>query len=189
MYADHVPLLAEHARTPSGFADIVSFAIATQNQRFYLVERIMCGLRAGEEMRQLTRAQQLGIAFVRQHARRFMPSRCVDTNKALRVLLELPQISYVKAGFILQMCGYEIACLDVHNCRAAGINAKALSRIPACAELLHARVEMYIMVCHVLGGAEYLWDSWCGLIATKYPRQFRSADEVSAYHVQCVKGL
>ena len=190
MYDTHMPLLAKHAGTPAGFADIVTFAIAAQNQHFYRVRSILQELRKTQTSPYLSKRQHSGITFVRHHASLFMP--CTETEsigEALRRVLELPSVGFIKGGFILQMCGYNIGCLDRHMCSVTGLSPSVFNHIPASTEGLTCRIANYIATCHAFGGSEHLWNSWCALIAQKYPSHFADADAVSAYHVLCIMGV
>lgn len=129
--------------------------------------------------------QKYGIAHIQQHAQKYLPlPGC--TLSAMRRMVELPSIGVVKAGFVLQMLGYAVGCLDRHHLQLAGLDSRIYSRIPTSADALTLRLQTYIATCERLGGAAYLWNSWCSLIAMKYPGHFVSAEAVSAYHVRCV---
>ena len=187
MYAEHVPLMKAHGQTPSGFADIVTFAIVTQNQHFYRVKPILERMRSHglEFCSMLTRRQKASIAHVQTEAADVLPlPPC--TREALRCLVELPSIGIVKAAFVLQLLGYPIGCLDVHNMRIAGLARHVFDHIPTKAEGLSQKFRTYMDTCTALGGAEFLWDRWCHVVALKYPKWFPSANHVSAYHVDCI---
>jgi hypothetical protein len=189
MYIDHVPILARHGTTPAGMADLIVFAICTQNQHFFRVRGIMDYLRAEgiTTCTQLTGRQQRGIMWAQAHTAALCPLPSC-TLEAMRRLIELPGIGIVKAGFILQMLGYNIGCLDVHNLRLAGLSPAAFKHVPTNTEGLTLKLRTYLATCASLGGTAHLWDQWCTLIACKYPRHFPTADAVSAYHVICVTG-
>ena len=187
MYAEHVPLLTLHGQTPSGFADIVTFAIATQSQRFYNVKLLLSrvhtdGLSACTMLRG---RQKAGILHTHNAAEDLLPLPPCPFQ-ALRTLLEIPAIGIVKAGFILQMLGYQVGCLDMHNLRIAGLSRRAFDGIPTSTEGLTHKLQTYLDTCHALGGAGYLWNQWCRVIAFTYPKHFASAYSVSAYHVDCI---
>lgn len=188
MYEKHVPILTQYGQTSDGFADIVVFAICTQNQRFYNVAGMLKTLHVDgvAACRKLTLRQKDAIVYAYRHAGDLQQTLPACTVDAMRVLVELPGIGIVKAGFILQMLGYPIGCLDVHNLRLAGLAPKVFARIPASAEGLTHKIHVYRDVCHTLGGAERLWDDWCTLISLKYPRWFPTAEHVSSYHVACI---
>lgn len=190
MYSEQVPTITQYARTPQGFADVVTFAITTQNQHFYHVKSIMQVIHdyGVDAPTQLNKRQKYAIAHIKMHASKYvyLPSCPLA---AMRRLVELPSIGIVKAGFILQMLSYPgIGCLDVHNCRNAGLSRNIFSRVPTSTENLMQRLQVYLSTCQILGGAAYLWDSWCEHIAAKYPAHFENAEAVSMYHVNCVRG-
>ena len=187
MYVDHVPLLTLHGQTPSGFVDIVTFAIATQNQRFYNVKLLLDRLHTDglSACTMLHGRQKAGMLYVHNAVADLLPLPPCPLQ-ALRSLLEIPSIGIVKAGFILQMLGYQVACLDVHNLRIAGLSRRAFDGIPASTEGLTHKLQTYLDTCQALGGAAYLWNRWCCVIALTYPKHFPTADAVSAYHVNCI---
>ena len=114
-----------------------------------------------------------------------LPLPCCPLD-AIRVLVEVPSIGITKAAFILQMCGYQIGCLDVHNMRLAGLSRRVFEHIPTSMEGLTHKLRTYLDTCHALGGAARMWDQWCSVIARTYPKHFPTADAVSAYHVACI---
>jgi len=186
MFTEHQPLIAEHARTPEGFADVVQFVITTQNQYFYRVGEVIDEIaQVGfEETKYLTPGQNRGIAYTRLHAPRLLDDcKSAPLMEQLRLLIEIPHIGIVKAGFITQMCYGRIGCLDRHNLRTAGLSLSAFARIPQSTESLTQRLATYITTCNAMGTSAWLWDGWCRLIATKYPQQFRDAEAVSWNHV------
>ena len=190
MYAQHMPLISEYGRTPAGFAAVVSFAIATQNQRFYLIKRIMeCARSDGVfACTQLSRRQKNGVLYAQVHAGAYLLRLSDDTVDALRLLVELPSIGIVKAAFVLQMLGYPVGCLDVHNTRLAGLPPRMFQRVPTSVKAFDTCIQKYLDTCTRLGGAALLWDRWCTLIACKYSRWFTNTETVSAYHVSCIMG-
>lgn len=188
MFASDQPLIARHAETPQGFADVVTFAIATQNQHFYAVGKILDSLRADglEACRFLNSNQKRGIAYVTACAEGIKSNVWYrgDAVSAICALVEIPNIGIVKAGFIWQMIAGQGGCLDRHNLQVAGLSLKAFSRVPQSTESLRQRVETYLQLCAILGNPEALWDGWCRLIYLKYPQHFKDAQEVSRKHVE-----
>jgi hypothetical protein len=186
MFKEHQPLIAQHGQTAAGFADIVTFVIATQNQYFYRVGEIVEEVsRVGfEGCKYLTASQKRGIAYARLHGTRLLDSlQGADVIEQVRILIEIPHIGIVKGGFILQMVYGKLGCLDRHNLRAAGLAANAFNRIPQSTEALSHRLHIYAEACTAMGTPEELWNGWCRLIAANYPEQFLHAEDVSFKHV------
>jgi hypothetical protein len=87
----------------------------------------------------------------------------------------------VKAGFILQMCGHEIGCIDSHNVREYDISEAFLRR-----KNTQANCEKYIQMCEDIGGSEYMWDEWCKTVAERQPTKWGCPDMVSAMHLHAI---
>ena len=112
-----------------------------------------------------------------------------DLSLAEKILSvsSIPGIGIVKAGFVLQLCIGKVGCLDTHNLRMFGFGDSAFkfSKTTTRNTAL-AKARLYIETCEKLGGSEFLWDNWCEFIASKYPKHFTSADQVSQMHVDLI---
>jgi hypothetical protein len=188
MYAEHQPLIAQHATTAGGFIDVVTFVIATQNQHFHRVGAVLADLHSVglDSAKYLTRTQKNGIAYVTQSADRYLDlfhNPDVSDHSKMRALIDIPHIGIVKAGFIMQLICGTVGCLDRHNLQTLGLDPKAFARVPVSATALEARIKTYIATCAGLGLCCDLYDGWCRLIAAKYPDKFKNADDVSYWHV------
>jgi len=115
----------------------------------------------------------------------------------LLYVASLPGFGIPKAGFVLQCCLGRVGCLDVHNLKRFDKNpkdfllrnstsTKATSIDKALRRNRHI-AQGYIDLCDVELGCGYLWDSWCLLIADKYPWFYADAEHVSRLHVDCIK--
>lgn len=184
MYTEQQPLIAEHARTPQGFADVVTFVIATENQHFYRVGRILESIwtEGLDRCSSLNSTQKRGIAYAHLRAADYTHLVTCDDVQALKTLVEIPSIGIVKAGFIRQLTVGSVGCLDRHNLKTAGFAPRSFDRLPQRTEGITARLEAYVSTCTLLGGSETLYDTWCRLIAAKYPEQFKNAEDVSEKH-------
>lgn len=190
MFAEHQLWIAQHAMIPQGFADVVTFVIATQNQHFYRVGSIIDTLRTDglDAAKQLTGAQKRGIAHIHNHAAYYVNSLrglehgYLDALATFKLLLEIPQIGIVKAGFITQLALGKFGCLDRHNLKMLGLDIHTFQRVPTSTEALTQRLTVYMHTCHALGSSAQLYDNWCRLIALKYPQHFMDAEDVSYHH-------
>ncbi len=112
-----------------------------------------------------------------------------DDVKAMLTMLQVPCLGLVKAGFVCQMFGFDIACLDTHNLKALGMAAKDV-KLDAKLSLDKrvAKVQSYITLTRAKGGAEKFWNEWCHYVAAKggLNKGLDTGDVVSAYHVKCV---
>jgi hypothetical protein len=104
-------------------------------------------------------------------------------DKLLKVA-SIPGIGLVKAGFVLQLCIGKVGCLDVHNLKRFGLSASAFKLGKVKYPTALGKAELYIKLCEDLGGCKYLWDSWCDLLAEKYPTKYKDGQQVSRLHVE-----
>lgn len=188
MFDDHQPMIARHAGTPQGFADVVLFVMATQNRHFHRVGTVIDDIHdvGIDNAKYLTSHQKRGIHYAIQHAERYvvlLADTRISNSAKIATLLEIPHIGIVKAGFIVQLCCGEMGCLDRHNLATLGLDPKAFARVPTRTEALSMRIQTYINTCDALGSSAQLYDGWCHLIAAKYPNNFENADNVSYAHV------
>jgi hypothetical protein len=187
VYTPDQSIIAAHADSPDGLVDVITFVITTVNQRFHYVGNILETVHTQglDACKALTGSQKRGIAFCVMHARELRTElRCGSVLHCLRQLIEIPHIGIVKAGFILQLVRGEVGCLDRHNLRAAGIHERAFNSVPQSTEGLTLKLRTYIGLCTQLGTPAHLWDTWCALIARKYPQHFPDAQAVSWAHVE-----
>lgn len=91
-----------------------------------------------------------------------------DNATRMRGLTKVPGLGIVKAGFVLQLMGYDVACLDSRN---ATKTSKAFQK----------RIERYLG--EVEGRAQEYWDAWCEDICAVYKR---SAEQISELHLAIV---
>jgi hypothetical protein len=82
--------------------------------------------------------------------------------------------------------------MDVHNIKTYGLDHKALSlnkklKTFKGLESNRNKVENYIRLCHDYG-TENLWNSWCSMIADKYPKDFMDGNHVSELHYTYLTG-
>jgi len=194
LFAKHQPLIAAHAKSPQGFADVVTFAIATQNQHFYRVGAMLDTLwtEGLDKVKALTGNQKRGIVYAHTHTQRYVDivhNRQLTPIEVFKALLEIPNIGIVKAGFILQLVLGTFGCLDRHNLKTAGLDSKAFSRTPANTEALTQKLQVYAATCYAIGTSAQLYNSWCRLIALKYPKHFADAYEVSRLHAVWCRAL
>ena len=109
-------------------------------------------------------------------------SRNLPMAEKLMVLASIPNIDLIKAGFVLQLCIGKVGCLDVHNLRRFGLKKQAFKTYGLKYDTALGKAKLYIKVCKDLGGCEYLWNSWCDLLAEKYPNKYKNGQHVSRLH-------
>ena len=117
-----------------------------------------------------------------------------DIIRAMDIMTEVPNLGMVKAGFVLQMCGLDVSCLDTHNIRRlqeAGYDIKAGDlKLPAGLkrETKLKKLAKYVKLTRETGGAEYWWNTWCNYVAEKggMNKSLPTGDIVSKFHVTAV---
>ena len=195
MYDRDMPLMRSHAlASPSGFVDVVSFVLCTIQQPLQSVSRQMADLRAnGAESKYLFGSKRAGYAYAVAHASVLHAAvvaavKANDTIGAIDVISTIPGLGVVKASFVAQICGFEVACLDGHNLKRLGLAEAAFKLAKSVKpETKRKKIAAYVKACADTGGARYWWDSWCAYVAgNKANRSLTSADAVSAYHVACL---
>ena len=197
MYNRDMPRMAAHGLADAdGLADVFNFVLGTIQQPLQTLGRQMHDFRVnGENSTYLFAAKRKGFKYVQTH--KLMLLRALrlakkqdDVERALLILINVPSLGIVKAGFVAQCLGFEVACIDSHNLDRLGLPRTAL-RLPKSAskKLKRKRVKDYIKLCFTTGGAEYWWNSWCEYVADKGTnRKLETANDVSAYHYFALVG-
>lgn len=114
--------------------------------------------------------------------------RC-EVIDLMRELMKVPGLGLVKAGFVVQLLCGEVGCMDSHNIKRFGLDASFFiipKRVNVADQLqvIDGKIEAYIALCEANGGCQYLWDSWCDVLAAKQPNKFTDGDHVSRLHVE-----
>ncbi len=94
----------------------------------------------------------------------------------------------VKAGFIAQLIYGVGGCLDTHNLRRLYINETKFKDFKTMKTVKARRRKLlaYVNLCEQVGGAEYLWDSWCEYVAKGQPTTYVGANHVSRLHCEAL---
>lgn len=109
-------------------------------------------------------------------------SRNLPMAEKLLAVASIPNIDLIKAGFVLQLCIGKVGCLDVHNLRRFGLKPQTFKTYGLKYDTALGKAKLYVKVCEDLGGCEYLWNSWCDLLAEKYPNKYKNGQHVSRLH-------
>jgi len=202
MYQRDCTMISNHAMSsPDGLRDVGEFTICTVNMPLSRVLDMRRDVRAqGLSSKWLSATKREGFAYLEAEAGNLwsalhmIAKHCgkdteLGSTQAVDLLMQIPGVGMVKAGFIAQMCGFEVACLDRHNIRALGMSEDAL-RInkKLKQETRLKKIQDYVSLCRASGGSEYWWDTWCNYVADKggMNKSLPTGDAVSAYHVTAV---
>lgn len=187
MYARHVPIISEYMRaSPEGFARGVLFVILSIRQKIRNVPAQLEAVTTGEDTSYLFGHKREAYAYVSENAVALLHAvtTAQDECEALDALTRVPGLGVVKAAFVLQLMGFDVACLDSRNIKREGRNARAFRSDGEQRKTLPSfrrKIELY--VGETKGKAEHYWDTWCADVATEYDM---TADEVSALHLEIV---
>jgi hypothetical protein len=195
MYDRDRPLMRAHAlNSPEGLTDVVAFVLCTIQQPLQSVGRQMADIRAnGAESKYLFGSKRDGYRYAVAHREVLFAAvtkavETGDTIGAVDVLTSVPGLGIVKASFVAQICGLEVACLDTHNLKRLGLAETAFKlakKVKHNTKL--AKISAYVDICASTGGARHWWNSWCDYVAgNRANKALLSGDAVSAYHVACL---
>lgn len=96
-------------------------------------------------------------------------------------LLRVPGLGIVKAAFIAQLMGFDVACLDARNIKREGRNPRAFRTDGRTPESLAGKIQAY--VAETYSRSEEYWNAWCHDVANAYDR---TPEEISALHLAII---
>jgi hypothetical protein len=104
-----------------------------------------------------------------------------DIPAAILILCRVPGLGIVKAAFVLQLAGFDVACLDSRNITREGRNPRAYRSDGGKTKTGKAWERKIARYCAEVSGkaAEY-WDAWCIDVANAYKR---TPEDISALHL------
>lgn len=109
-------------------------------------------------------------------------------GRLMELFIEIPGIGLAKAGFIVQLWNGRVGCIDSHNLKRLSIPASVLVWNSKAKPLTKAmKINAYIDACK-RRRSEWLWNTWCNLIAKKHPKHFADSAQVSRSHVTYLTG-
>ena len=201
MYLRDCNAIAHYAMSsPAGLYDVIEFTLCTINMPLSRVIQQRVSIKAeGIHSKWVSSTKAQGIEYAKANAQRLhkeinaiAQQHGTDTidgaQEAVDLFVSIPSIGMVKAGFIAQMCGFEVACLDRHNIRMLGLSETALLlNKKVKPELRKRKIRDYVKLCR-RKGAEYWWNTWCNYVADKggMNKSLPTGDAVSKYHVTAI---
>lgn len=99
----------------------------------------------------------------------------------MMAMLEVPGLGIVKSAFVLQLMGFDVACLDSRNIKREGRNPRAFRTDGNDPHMLRPKVARYLDETY--GKAETYWDAWCRDVAEAY---HLTPEAVSELHLSIV---
>ena len=193
MYDKHVPQIAAGMRAdPETFARGVMFAICSIRQPITRVPELLRDLDAnGETSVALNPVMKYdGYMYLQHHATATWRDVCAltRTRDALVRLLAVPSLGLVKAAFVLQFLGHDIACLDTHNLNKLKLSLRTFTNHSARGgKAVHGftskQIDLYMRLAYGKGRGKRFWNEWCEDRAVAYAM---TAEEISALHLEVV---
>ena len=201
MYKRDQAIISKYARTnPENFARVLQFVILTARVK---LSRIPADFDTAEQ----GGPDAMGVLFGWKHQayvevwkhRETHYTYCESSlhhsqdNQALaRELIEyfasLWGFGPAKAGFVVQIIYGIGGCLDTHNLKRFNIPMRTFDNYSQIKTITGRRrkITRYVDLVYDLGGPEILWNTWCQYVAKGQPAFYRSADHVSALHVEAL---
>lgn len=200
MYKRDCTEIAEHGlSSPEGLVDIIEFTLCTIQAGLHgtmaqrqdikktgLKSRFLWGSKAAGLKHAIDKS---AILWGRLCCLRENSAEDVEIcTEAVDLLMTVPGLGLVKAAFVAQMLGFNVACLDSHNLKRLGKTSAFVSVSSKLKKQTRlAKISAYVQFCQ-LKGSEYWWDSWCEHVAgNRANKDLSTADLVSRWHVRVVK--
>lgn len=188
MYRDHVAIISAGMRAdPDTFARGVTFAFLSIRTQFPRVAEQMRQVdAAGHKAQALWGYKRGAYDYLRKNKfslwGAMLEARLPEN--ALEIVSAVPGIGIVKAGFVAQMMGFDIGCLDTRNIQRLGLNPREWrSDGEPYKNTLAFKRKIARYVEYTYGRAEELWDDWCTDVAGVYKV---TAEEISRDHLVIV---
>lgn len=188
MYANHVPIIAAAMRADvECFARGVMFAILSVRVQFPRVPDQCKELETGKaKARCLWGWKFDAYAYVQEHKQTLLNNvlRDPDIASALWEITRIPGMGIVKGAFVLQLMGFDIACLDTRNIQREGRSPRAYradGEGRKSTKAFRAKINRYI--ADTGGKAQQYWDTWCTEVAADYKS---TPDAISKMHLTSI---
>jgi hypothetical protein len=198
MYSEHVYKIGQQfdEQPAETLVKVVDFTLASIQQQFHTVPNILKEWQElGTDAPTMWGMKRYGYKHIREHSQRL--SSLIRYQREHRgeqaaedvidTMLEVPGLNTVKAGFVAQILGFHVGCIDSVNAELYNIKVGSFKIAPnQTARTRSAKIAAYVTLCNRLGGPAFLWDTWCEFIGQKYG-QFGGADEVSEQHWDSIR--
>lgn len=193
MYSTDVPAIRARAlASPDGLAGAILFALLSIRQPFGTLNTATRDVaQRGSLSKYLWGFKRVAYDYVQEHKVTLWAEVCAATDavEAIDVLSRVPGLGLVKAGFVAQMLGHDVACFDSRNLETLELTGRAFrfekARLKRPATR-RRKIAEYVEITRDTGGAAHWWDHWCAGIA---PSLGATAREVSGWHVRYVERL
>ncbi len=199
MYSTHASKIAQYGlNSPDGMVNVVRFTLCTIQQPLSgCLRQIKDIEKNGIQSKYLFGSKRKGLEYTIKNKEALhkglleIKSRNIDdlarTIEAVYFIMQVPSLGMVKASFVLQMLGFNVACLDSHNLKRLGLDIKH-TKVPNTLrpETKIKKITKYVKLTRIKG-TEFWWNSWCHYVAGNMANKALTTGEaVSEFHVQCV---
>lgn len=189
MYQDHVRVISAGMRSdPDIFVRGVTFALLSIRTQFVRIHEQMAEIeRTGNSCRCLWGFKRGGYDFLRLNKMDlwgFMLHPKIDAEMAIENICRIPGFGIVKAGFVAQLMGFDVGCLDSRNLTRLGMGPRdwrSDGDSRKNTDAFKRKIRRYLDATE--GRAEELWNDWCEDVAGVYKT---TAEEISADHLVIV---
>ena len=195
MYNRDCKKIAKFAmKNPDNLARLATFVLTTIQAGLATTHNQMLDIdKMGADSRYLWGNKRDGYLYMQEHKRVIYAAvkeavKTGDAVAAIDVLTNVPNLGVVKAAFVAQMCGLDVACLDSHNLTRLGLSQShfKLSKTISPATK-RKKIAEYVEYTRDTGGAEYWWNTWCDYVAgNRANKSLTTGDAVSKFHVTAV---
>ena len=187
MYATHVPQINGAMRADlATFKRGIMFAILSARVQFPRAPDQCADLaKMGKDAKCLWGHKYGAYLYLEEHGETLWRQGCAerDSEQALCLLTKIPGLGIVKAAFVLQMLGHDIACLDVRNIIRDGRDPRAFRSDAREKASPQWRKKIARYVAETKGQAQFYWDRWCEEVAKDYGS---TAERISQDHVNAI---
>ena len=199
MYSTHAKAIAKHGlNSPDNLVSVFRFCFVSIRKPIssclYQIEDIEIN---GIQSKHLFGSKRKGLEYVIKNKEALLnglleiKARNMDdlarTIDAVYFVMQVPGLGMVKASFVLQMLGFNVACLDSHNLKRLGLDIKEM-KVPNTLrpETKIKKITKYVKLTRIKG-TEWYWDTWCHYVAGNIANKALATGEaVSEFHVKCV---
>jgi hypothetical protein len=183
-------------KNPDNLARVTTFVLTTIQAGLATTHNQMLDIdEHGADSKYLWGNKRAGYEYMQEHKAVIFAAikaavKAGDAVGAIDVLTNVPNLGIVKAAFVAQMCGLDVACIDSHNCDRLGLARTAL-KFPKGVkpETKRKKITDYVALTQRTGGSEYWWNTWCEYVAgNRANKSLSTGNEVSMFHVVAVMG-
>ena len=198
MFKDDNKKIAKFAlKSPENMVRVGTFALTTIQAGLATTQAQMHDIdERGAASKHLWGNKRDGFLYLQEHKQVIFAAikaavKANDPIGAIDVLTNVPNLGIVKAAFVAQLVGLDVACIDSHNCDRLGLSRSALKFSKKVKpELKRKKIADYVKFTQDTGGSEYWWNTWCEYVAgNRANKRLDTAEKVSKYHVDAVMQL